>query len=156
MYQKLTECPNFTWYLAEKLTKFPNFTWFLPGNARISHDNCPKNISRIFRGERGTCPSLLPPISYAHERGNSGGILHALQLWEFYAVCNVLYRPTRRGDVKPSWGWEMAKHCDVINEYYDHNTGLCSLCADACNHNVWQTDVCSTNCAGLFKSPSLQ
>jgi len=30
MHEKLTKCPNFTWYLPEKLTKFPNFTWYMP------------------------------------------------------------------------------------------------------------------------------
>ena len=27
MHEKLTKCPNFTWYLPEKLTKCPNFTY---------------------------------------------------------------------------------------------------------------------------------
>jgi len=32
MHEKLTKCPNFTWYLPEKLTKFLNFTWYMPEN----------------------------------------------------------------------------------------------------------------------------
>ena len=54
MYEKLTKCPNFIWFLPEKLTKFPNFTWFLPENARIFHKNWPKIFfPRFFFGGRG-------------------------------------------------------------------------------------------------------
>jgi len=28
MYEKLTKCPNFTWFLTEKLSKYPNFMTF--------------------------------------------------------------------------------------------------------------------------------
>jgi len=37
----------------EKLTKCQNFTWYLPENAQILHDKCPKDI---FGGGEGTCP----------------------------------------------------------------------------------------------------
>jgi len=65
MYEKLTKCPNFTWFLPEKLSKYPNFYDicpknepnsrilhdFCPKNARILHNNCPKKIfSRFFFG----------------------------------------------------------------------------------------------------------
>lgn len=45
----------------------------------------------------------------------------------------------------------MARHCEPVNEYYDRNTGVCSLCADACNELVWLTGVCSTNCAEFVR-----
>ena len=44
---------------------------------------------------------------------------------------------------------ETAKNCEVVYEYYDTNTGVCSVCSDACNNVIWQKDVCSTSCAGL-------
>jgi len=52
--------PEFLWYLPEKLTKLPNVTLFLPENARILHNNCPKNI--FSRNLGGTCP--LPSLSH--------------------------------------------------------------------------------------------
>jgi len=65
MYEKLSHCPKFTWFLPEnffkipkflwyfpkQLTKFLNFTWFCPKNAQILHNNCTKNIFTEF-GER--------------------------------------------------------------------------------------------------------
>jgi len=44
----------------------------------------------------------------------------------------------------------MTQNCDSVDEYYDRNTGACSLCDEACNSIVWQTDICSTDCAGLY------
>ena len=84
MYEKLTNCPNFTWFLPEKLskypnfydiarkkiTKLPNFTWFLPPNARILHKNCPQIFSPNFRGARAPAhysPSPTPSVyRYRH------------------------------------------------------------------------------------------
>jgi len=68
--EKLSECSNFTSFLPEKLTKFPNFNRFLPENARILHNNCPKNIFPIFffggGGDVPPCPpSTMPMISKA-------------------------------------------------------------------------------------------
>jgi len=60
MHEKLTKCPNFTWYLSEKLTKFPNFTWYMPEFYVIFAQ---KYFSRIL-GDK--CP--LPPVSYAYAR----------------------------------------------------------------------------------------
>ena len=74
MYEKLTKCPNFTWFIAEKLIKYPNFfiifgremnkipnmTWFLPENARILHNNCPKNIFPNFFAPPPPAPSPMP------------------------------------------------------------------------------------------------
>jgi len=61
MYEKLTKCPNFTWFLPEKLTKFPNFTRYLPQNARILHDNCPKKyFPDFFRRGGGHVPRPCP------------------------------------------------------------------------------------------------
>jgi len=59
MYQKLTKCPNFAWYLPEKkLTKFPNFAWFLPENARIYMIIARKICFSEFLG--GLPPSATP------------------------------------------------------------------------------------------------
>ena len=44
------------------------------------------------------------------------------------------------------------KQCEAVYEYYDDNTGICSLCIDVCNEVVWQVDVCSTHCAGLYST----
>jgi len=50
---------------AQKINKIPEFLHdFYPKNARILHNNCPKNIFPEFLG--GTCPSCSP-ISYAYE-----------------------------------------------------------------------------------------
>jgi len=53
----------------EKLTQFPNFSRFLPENARIFHNNYPKNIFPIFLGGRRCttcpCPRLLRLRSYS-------------------------------------------------------------------------------------------
>ena len=62
--RKITKILKFLWYLPEKLTHFPNFTWHLPENARILHDNCPKNIfPDLFWGEGVRVPC---PVSYAY------------------------------------------------------------------------------------------
>ena len=52
---------------APKSTKFPNFTRFLPENARILHNNCPKNIFSRILGEGG---GHVPPcfhVSYVYD-----------------------------------------------------------------------------------------
>jgi len=74
MYEKLTKCPDFTWFLPEKLSKYPNVMifarknnkipeWILhelcPKNARILHNNCPKNIFPDFFLGGGLVP--FPP-----------------------------------------------------------------------------------------------
>jgi len=49
--EKLTKCPNFTWYLPKKLTKF-NFTWFLTKKnifSRIGGQLPPPASPRILR-----------------------------------------------------------------------------------------------------------
>jgi len=66
--EKLSKCPNFVWCLSEKLTKLPNFTWYLPENAKnakILHNNCPKNIFPIFFFWGGHVPPAAP-VSYAY------------------------------------------------------------------------------------------
>ena len=65
MYEKLTKCSNFTWFLREKLAKYPTFydicrkvnkipefyMLFARKNGKILHNNCPKNIfPDFFRG----------------------------------------------------------------------------------------------------------
>jgi len=55
MHEKLTKCPNFTWYMPEKKFK----------NVRILHDFCQKIFSRFFLGGRGQLPPC-PPVSYAY------------------------------------------------------------------------------------------
>ena len=85
MYEKLTKCQNFTWFLPEKLWKYPNFmvfarkmnkfpefyNIFARKNARILHNNCPKNIYPDFfsGGDVPICP--LPAVSYAYFAGCS-------------------------------------------------------------------------------------
>jgi len=78
----MKKCPNFTWFLPEKNIKIPeflryspkikqkfhNFTWFCPKNARILHNNYPKNIFPEFWGARS--PTSMPPISYAYGSGD--------------------------------------------------------------------------------------
>jgi len=49
-------------YMYEKLTKCPNFTWYLPENTGIYHDICRKNISPEIWG-RGTWPPAPSPSS---------------------------------------------------------------------------------------------
>jgi len=49
----------------------------------------------------------------------------------------------------------MEKQCDAVYEYYDSNTGICSLCIDVCNDVVREEVVCSTDCAGLYTTLSL-
>ena len=55
-------------YMYEKSTKCQHFTWYLPDNARILHDNFPKNIFPIFffwAGEqtaRAPCPPSPAPM----------------------------------------------------------------------------------------------
>jgi len=57
MYEKLTNCPNFTWFLPEKLSKYPNFMIFVRKINKIPQfymifarkctnfkKNCPKKI----------------------------------------------------------------------------------------------------------------
>ena len=77
VYEKLTKCPNFRWFLPEKIiripkfflifarkiNKIPEFYMIFAQNAWILHNNCPKNIfSRILGAH-----SPLPPISYAYD-----------------------------------------------------------------------------------------
>jgi len=64
MYEKITKCPNFTWFLPEKLSEYPKFYDICPKNAHIFHNNCPKNIFPNFRG--GGHMSPLSPVSYAY------------------------------------------------------------------------------------------
>ena len=66
---KIIKIPTFLWYLSEKLTKFPNFIWFCRKNARILHNNFPKNISsRFFFGGGGAraLPTRLLGNAYGH------------------------------------------------------------------------------------------
>ena len=61
MYEKLTICPNFTWYMTEKLTKFP-----------ILNDICLKNISGFFflgggGGQLSPCLRLLRLCSFLRD-----------------------------------------------------------------------------------------
>jgi len=48
LVRKIGKIPEFVWFFSEKLSNFPNFTRFLPQNARILHNNCPKNIFPEF------------------------------------------------------------------------------------------------------------
>jgi len=64
MYEKLTKCLNFTWFLHKRLSKYPNvydicpknkqnsgiLYDFCPKNARILHNNCRKNIFSLILG----------------------------------------------------------------------------------------------------------
>ena len=66
MHEKLTKCPNFTWYLPEKLTKFSNFTGYMPEK----NNNMPefymilpeKYFSRILEGSCPTDPPSPTPM----------------------------------------------------------------------------------------------
>jgi len=44
---------------ARKFNKIPEFDMILPENARILHNNCPKNIFPNFWGHVPPCPRLL-------------------------------------------------------------------------------------------------
>ena len=62
MHEKLTKCPNFTWYVPEKLTKFPNFTWYMPEKVNKMPEFYMSFARKIyfarifFGGEGGKCP----------------------------------------------------------------------------------------------------
>jgi len=56
--EKLAKYRNFFKIFLRKIIKLPEFYMILPENARILHNNCPKNIfSRILGG---TCPPPCP------------------------------------------------------------------------------------------------
>jgi len=81
MHEKLTKCPNFTWYLPEKLTKFPNFTWYMPEKI-----NKMPEFYTIFARKNSFCPNLgggttapLPPVSYAYEPS-----YEEMHSWRYY------------------------------------------------------------------------
>jgi len=60
--RKFIKMSKFLSHLSEKLTKFSNFNDIRPKNARIVHDNYPKNIFAIFF--LGGVPPLPPlPLS---------------------------------------------------------------------------------------------
>ena len=65
--RKIIKMPEFLWYLREKINKIPTFYMtFARKNARILHDNCPKNIFRfLFCGGGGHVPSPVA-VSYAY------------------------------------------------------------------------------------------
>ena len=72
VHEKLTKCPNCTWYLPEKLTKFPNFTWFLPE----------QYFSRFFfLGGGGQMPPA-PPSPTPMIRFTVGRLLSESQSWD--------------------------------------------------------------------------
>jgi len=52
-------CPK---NMCEKLSKYPNFYDICPKNARILHNNCPKNICPFFLGG-GTRAPIPSPVS---------------------------------------------------------------------------------------------
>jgi len=81
VYEKLTKCPNFTWFLSEKVSKYPNFYdicsknlqnsgtlhTFCPKNARILYNNCPKIFFPNLEGARAPAA----PVSYAYIKKSS-------------------------------------------------------------------------------------
>jgi len=65
MYEKITKCPNFTWFLPEKLTKLSNFTRFLPEKmAEFCMVVARKIFSRCFflGGGSAPCPPSPTPM----------------------------------------------------------------------------------------------
>jgi len=53
MHEKLTKCPNFTWYVPAKLTKCRNFTWYLPEKSTKF-----PNFTRFLAEKNSFCPNL--------------------------------------------------------------------------------------------------
>jgi len=101
--QKLTKCPNFTCFLTEKLSKYPHmifarkinkipefYTIFWRKNAEILHNNCPKNIFRIFFFGGGGYVPPCPLVSYAYARVECN---HSM-------LCQVASAPTTFCDSK--------------------------------------------------------
>jgi len=61
MYEKLTNCPNFTWHLPEKWHKVPEFYMIFAQKCQNFHDICLKNIFFPKLRERAPpVPCLLP------------------------------------------------------------------------------------------------
>jgi len=58
--RKIIKIPEFLWRLPEKFIKFLNLTCFCPKNARILHNNCPKNIFPNLGGHVPLCPPPSP------------------------------------------------------------------------------------------------
>jgi len=61
--RKIIKIPEFLIFarnLPEKNNKIPEFYMIFAENARILHNNCPKNIFPNFRGEGGTCSPYAP------------------------------------------------------------------------------------------------
>jgi len=100
MYEKLTNCPNFTWflseiiklpeflwYLPEKLTKFLNFTWFFPmifaPKCRILHKNCPENFVPEFFFFLGGGEGMCLRLCVWHYHARSWPVTSWWQNWQF-------------------------------------------------------------------------
>ena len=73
MYEKLTKCQNFTWFLPEKLSKYPNFYDICPKINKIPEfsDFCPKMPEfYIIIARKTFFPNLGAhdpcPLSYAY------------------------------------------------------------------------------------------
>jgi len=75
----------------EKLTKCRNFRTCVPKNARILHDNCPKNIFSLKFWQWGTCP---PPNSctYVGTWPNLNKSVSLLKRNQIYFFCCCWYK----------------------------------------------------------------
>ena len=69
-------------YKYEKLTKCPNFTWYLPENVHVLHDDCPKSIPDFFSlGGGRNVPSLPPSPTPMTSR---------LYVYSFYSILHIV------------------------------------------------------------------
>jgi len=117
MYEKLTKCPNFTRFLPEKLEKIPEFlqyffrkinkipefyTIFARKNARMLHNNCPKNIFPNFRGGALCAP---PPVSYAYNNTISAEKSGTGTSKQRTSTTGVVSRRLKQGVVSSSAGY---------------------------------------------------
>ena len=81
MHEKLTKCPNFTWYLPEKNNKMPEFyTIFARTNS----------FARIW-GATALSPPW-PPVSYAYGSDGHFSSKFRTKLWISFFVQNTKFR----------------------------------------------------------------